>query len=225
MKYLYACLIAVVRVAVLVLFTVGQVDAQGGPQGPHEAIQNQLTTLQASINNLLTTVNSLQTTANNLQSQVNGMQSQLDHIPRAWSQTVPAAQRFVLALGGAGVLDRETGLVWERSPDPFVRSWETANLLCNRESLGDRLGWRMPTVQELASLVDPTNPNGNPDLPAGHPFDLNAVQSSAYWTATAVDADHAWIVNFNVSGVGSAPKSLTAYFWCVRGGHAGTDTQ
>ena len=41
----------------------------------------------------------------------------LDEIPPAWSQKLSAAQRFVLVLDGEAVLDKETGLVWEKSPD------------------------------------------------------------------------------------------------------------
>ena len=44
----------------------------------------------------------------------------------SWDQQLPASTRFVVLsnwidaahpLGGAAVLDRETGLVWEQSPD------------------------------------------------------------------------------------------------------------
>ena len=37
-----------------------------------------------------------------------------------WSQILPAATRFQLVMGGAAVLDRETGLVWEQSPEQFA---------------------------------------------------------------------------------------------------------
>ena len=54
------------------------------------------------------------------------------------------------------VLDRETGLVWERSPSMELTTWHVAHVRCNEfVTLGSRLGWRLPTVNELASLVDP----------------------------------------------------------------------
>ena len=52
------------------------------------------------------------------------------------------------------VLDRETGLVWEKSPDSAVSAWPDAMRRCNGISTGNRKGWRLPTVQDLASLVD-----------------------------------------------------------------------
>ena len=145
-----------------------------------------------------------------------------NRIPPAWSQTLPTAERFVLVVGGAAVLDKETGLVWEQSPNEPQRTWVEAQLYCTIKTVGNRLGWRLPTVHELATLVDPSNPFGNPDLPVGHPF--SNVQSAIYWSATtdAGDANRAWEVNFffgNSAGVPeSMVKSTNNFVWCVRGG-------
>ena len=48
----------------------------------------------------------------------------------SWDQVLPANERFVLAMGGAAVLDKETGLVWEQSPETNVARWSLARLVC-----------------------------------------------------------------------------------------------
>jgi len=65
------------------------------------------------------------------------------------------------------VLDKETGLVWERAPSSGMMNWDTAVCNCYDKYLGGRKGWRLPTIEELTSFVDPNN---NPTLPVGHPF-------------------------------------------------------
>jgi hypothetical protein len=131
----------------------------------------------------------------------------VNRIPPAWSQILPVTERFVLVMGGAAVLDKETGLVWEQSPNEPARTWVNAHLFCNIKAVGSRKGWRLPTVQELASLIDVSNPGGDPDLPAGHPF--SNVQNGIYWSATT-DADGptgAWEVNFYFAPLPAARRS------------------
>lgn len=115
------------------------------------------------------------------------------------------------------VLDRETGLVWEQSPAIRLETWEDAQLNCNTLATGGRLGWRLHTIQELASPVDP-NVSTGPTLPAGHPF--SNVQSSSYWSAStsAVNTARAWGVNFSNGGVGVSDMGNALNMWCVRGG-------
>jgi hypothetical protein len=136
----------------------------------------------------------------------------------AWDQTLPAATRFLVLtnMNSEAVLDRETGLVWEQSPDTSTENWGNASYHCLNLAKGGKKGWRLPTVDELTSLVDPTQ--SNPALPAGHPF--SDVQSSDYWSATtnANNATNVWAANFNDGNVDNNDKSNTHYVWCVRGG-------
>lgn len=90
---------------------------------------------------------------------------------QSWEQTLPAASRFVVLSNFAGnaVLDRETGLVWWRSPDASPGDHLSAQRACVESTVGGRRGWRLPTAGERGSPFDPaaTTP---PFLPAGHPF-------------------------------------------------------
>ena len=147
----------------------------------------------------------------------------------SWDQRLPASTRFVVLSnwidaahpsGGAAVLDRETGLVWEQMPDAFTRTWVNAQSACNNNNVGGRGGWKLPSIQELRSLVDPAA--ASPTLPAGHPF--TNVQLSPYWSASAFapNAANAWGVSFFFFGIAfDLDKSAPHNVWCVRGGPGG----
>jgi hypothetical protein len=143
----------------------------------------------------------------------------------SWDQTLPSTTRFIVLsnFASAAVLDRETGLVWEKVPSTALSSdWFGAYNHCVTLNLGGRKGWRLPTIQELASLVDPSQVS--PALPSGHPFTVPSYPS-AYWSATTIafDTVSAWLVAFNEGDgvVGASPKSnASGSPWCVRGGSA-----
>jgi uncharacterized protein DUF1566 len=134
------------------------------------------------------------------------------------------------------VLDLETGLVWERQPDTTTTTWNvstlaTAHVLCNIKAVGKRLGWRLPSVQEIASLFDASH--AAPQLPTGHPFVLTADQlAGSFWTSTVDttfgEPGQVWIAQMFapdlqetvVVGGMDQPR----YNWCVRTG-SGTDVQ
>jgi len=145
--------------------------------------------------------------------------------PPSWDTVNNGKGRFKLLnqFDSAAVLDQETGLVWEQSPSTSTFTWSNAQKNCNQLTVGNRKGWRLPTVQELASLVDPSVSPG-PTLPAGHPF--SNVQSDVYWSATtlAVNTSFAWVVFFNDGFVSNVFKSGDGLVWCVRGGQ-GVDPQ
>jgi Protein of unknown function (DUF1566) len=141
------------------------------------------------------------------------------YAPPAWDRTLPSAGRFMVLtnMASAAVLDRETGLVWERSPAASTSIWNGARFDCVERKTGNRNGWRLPSMPELASLVDPAVTSG-PTLPPGHPF--SNVQSANYWSATTVadNTDYAWKVGFDGGGVANSVKTDGNHVWCVRGG-------
>ena len=158
---------------------------------------------------------------------------------QSWDKVLPGSRRFVVldAFGGEAVLDKETGLVWERTPgdlnrdgvigvgDP--RTWFTAHGTCRSKIVGDRRGWRLPTFEELASLVDPSNAFPRVTLPAGHPFIGDFSSSFDFWSAnTLVSAPTIALAlpfGTDYDAIGF-PKDSELFLWCVRGGR-GVDPQ
>ena len=137
----------------------------------------------------------------------------------SWDQTLPVNERFMLVMDGDGVLDGETGLVWQQSPKLFLNSWGSARSQCMGAVEGKRRGWRLPSMHELASLVEFRPLDSDPVLPAGHPF--SNVQPGVYWTTTtdATNSTNAWVVNMVNGLLDSTGKATNNFFsWCVRGG-------
>lgn len=131
-----------------------------------------------------------------------------------WDTNHPSATRFTTAFPGA-VLDKNSGLVWEQAPDATPLFWNLARLSCVNMSLGGTRGWRLPSVAELASLIDPSLPT--PFVPASV---FTGVQSVGYWSVTSSAAfpGSAWSVSFHNGIVNEFSQTISHPAWCVRGG-------
>src|SRR5215813_9960366 len=134
----------------------------------------------------------------------------------SWDQQLPAPTRFVVLSNwnSEAVLDRETGLVWATKPGAGMASWSDALFECRTVVIGNRRGWRVPSQEELSTLLDPTQ--SAPALPAGHPFQgIGATDS--FWTATTWENDpsQAYPVSFDSAfGNGTVNKTLGLLrFW------------
>jgi hypothetical protein len=126
-----------------------------------------------------------------------------------WSARLPDARRFTLVLSGEAVLDNETGVVWDRTPQLGTGTLQLAQSNCAVLSRGGRRGWRLPTFAELTSLVD-----GAFALPAGHPFTVGA--SPTFWSQTGlIDSTSRWLLIVD-STVGFTSPGSSARSWCVR---------
>ncbi len=138
----------------------------------------------------------------------------------SWNQKLPADTRFVVLTdwNSEAVLDRETGLVWEKSPDATDLPWRDSTSVCINKNVGGRAGWRLPAIAELASLIDRSVAPPGLSLPLGHPFTTSS--SPTYWSATtlAESPTNAWFVNFFNGFVIDNFKFERLHAWCVRGG-------
>jgi hypothetical protein len=149
----------------------------------------------------------------------------LDDLLGAWNRQLPAtggctSARFKCVLDDDAVLDRETGLVWERVPLATVHTWASATARCRNLVIAGRGGWRLPPVEELESLYDPSAAT-TVRLPTGHPFTVNlpvlwsatrnTVVDPASQSALRVDLRDG-VIGLDLVTVGSISA------WCVRGG-------
>jgi hypothetical protein len=150
----------------------------------------------------------------------------LDDSPVVWDRSLSSndgsfcnSSRFKCVLGGAGMLDRETGLVWQQTPPSGTESWYTAVEDCMNNQLGGRYGWRLPRIEEYRSLLDETG------LLPVNVFANVQLAGELYWSSSTVltDASMAILTRFDLApGHQTASKLLAFHVWCVRGG-AGLD--
>ena len=124
-----------------------------------------------------------------------------------------------------------SGLVWQDNIDvgTVTKQWvttanynagnyddtsgDTATTYCINLSLGGFSNWRLPTKEELHSIVkiDVTNPS------ISTVFQHTAFDET-YWSSTTstVDSSVAWIVYFGTGLYGGSGKSNSSYVRCVR---------
>jgi hypothetical protein len=143
----------------------------------------------------------------------------------------PANHRFAVSDNGTPdtsddvVLDKETGLVWERQPWASPSSLAMALTYCHEQGRQHRWGWRLPTFEEMASLVDWSQ--SRPALPSGHPFIdvqwgmIDDNSAAWYWTATPAvlsTGRDVHVVSFVYGSHSWSGADSQHYQWCVRGG-------
>lgn len=113
--------------------------------------------------------------------------------------------------------DTLTGLIWVANPTNNQYNWGSA-LASVPTSYCGYSDWRLPTVNELRSLVNYTA-NQNNSNPADW---LNSqgfinVQPGRYWSATSYDSQNAWPVYFNDGSNSYASITELGHVLFVRG--------
>ncbi|MBM3271350.1 MAG: DUF1566 domain-containing protein [Candidatus Sericytochromatia bacterium] len=97
------------------------------------------------------------------------------------------------AKGDGTVADAFLGLTWQQGDSGKGYTWAEAKTYCTNLVLAGT-GWRLPTVCELKSLVDMSQPVGNK---IAAPFQNS---NPWFWSATAYQpspSSGAWLVSFD----------------------------
>jgi hypothetical protein len=113
------------------------------------------------------------------------------------------------------VTDVNTGLMWQKTSFDLKMNWQMALSNCESLSFAGYNDWRLPTKEELRSIVDYDNYN-----PAINRQIFPDTLSAFYWSSTS-DADHAgraWGVDFHYSFDNLYGKGSSCYVRAVRGG-------
>lgn len=120
--------------------------------------------------------------------------------------------------GDGTVADSVTGLVWEQATGLTASTWEQAQAYCQSLTLGEQRDWRLPTRNELQTIVD----YSRSDPAASTDFFPDTV-SSNYWCSTgaAGNAGSAWRLYFGNGNSALSSKTNTHYVRAVRAGRCG----
>ncbi len=127
----------------------------------------------------------------------------------------PGSQNFVK--DQTAVLDAQTGLEWNPGPSTAM-NWPDAKKHCDGIYFATKRDWRLPSVAELASLVDYSKPpQGGPSVIDQALFSL--VQPLDYWTSTRTNGvkGEVYVVGFSGGDILWSQESTANRVLCVRG--------
>lgn len=131
------------------------------------------------------------------------------------SRELPANHYVVTA---DEVTDQYTGLIWQRwhSGDEPSLSFDEAFSYCEELDLAGR-SWRLPTVNEIASIVDDV-PSGDVSPATEHDVFPDMAPDAQYWSQSpyGTNDDEHWTLNFEDGFTAHRTNETSGIARCVR---------
>jgi hypothetical protein len=117
-----------------------------------------------------------------------------------------------LTLTKEGALDKTSGLLWhslDATDKKAKYSYERALEMCENLTLHGRI-WRLPSSEELYSIVDTTFLRPSVDMKYFGPM-----MHRYYWSSDSLNSQEAYAVGFKLGSVATVSKKEEAYVRCV----------
>ena len=110
------------------------------------------------------------------------------------------------------VVESRTGLIWDRR-ETTTRTWQDALAYCENLNHDGKTDWRLPSLNELLTLVDYEKAS----LPRVNPA-FDGALASPYWTSATLgrDASRAFMLHFGTTRYEFARKTNSFNIRCAR---------
>jgi hypothetical protein len=111
------------------------------------------------------------------------------------------------------VIDHASGLMWQQSGSSDTMTWDKAQEYIkqlNNNRYAGFADWRLPTIEELASLLEPTQKSGDLYIDP-----LFGTSQTWCWSADQAASGAVWVVRFSDGHVGYG-STLGSYVRAVR---------
>jgi Protein of unknown function (DUF1566) len=119
--------------------------------------------------------------------------------------------RYTIDAAAGLVTDRRTGLIWQHPANVSTYTWDQAASYCRGLRIGGSGGFRVPTLKELMTLIDPTRRNPAIDIAA-----FPNTPSEWFWTASNRASAGPAAVSFATGGSGFSRATDVLRVRCVR---------
>jgi len=115
---------------------------------------------------------------------------------------------------GSVVVDKKLGLMWQdnSAAKSVEKKWKSAKKYCQNLTLAGHSDWRLPSYDELLSIVD-YDRYKSAIMPSFQNVDFRDYWSSSQYVSNAKDA---WRVDFRYGVTYNFSKSDESYVRCVR---------
>ncbi|MEP6652216.1 MAG: DUF1566 domain-containing protein [Myxococcales bacterium] len=145
-------------------------------------------------------------------------------------KTDAPAGRYTIP-GDGTVYDTATTLTWQRDASMTGIIWANAGPYCAGLTSPAGGGWRLPTINELATLFDYTRPGSpfiDPVAFPGVPAQSSTTVRDSFWSSTKLVGtsvgltEGAWLAYFSSAITQPNPLNVGGAVRCVRGGTGGS---